>query len=84
MPARRPTTLLAERTHRCLYVVVAPGGGAMPCHAASPIPGSAFETVREHDLAWIRKQSERVDAFRGGAPEARVYCAMPAAHALAR
>jgi pyrroloquinoline quinone biosynthesis protein E len=50
-----------------VYIVVAPDGRVLPCHAASQITTLAFDTVREHDLAWIWEESAAFRAFRGDA-----------------
>ncbi|HWT21883.1 MAG TPA: pyrroloquinoline quinone biosynthesis protein PqqE [Solirubrobacteraceae bacterium] len=46
-------------------IVVAPNGEAMPCHAASTIPGLAFPDVRDHSLDWIWHESGAFRRFRG-------------------
>jgi pyrroloquinoline quinone biosynthesis protein E len=48
-----------------LYIVVAPDGRAMPCHAASQITSLTFDTVRERSLDWIWNESSAFRAFRG-------------------
>jgi pyrroloquinoline quinone biosynthesis protein E len=50
-----------------LYLVVAPDGRVLPCHAASDITTLAFDTVRERSLAWIWEESAAFRAFRGDA-----------------
>jgi pyrroloquinoline quinone biosynthesis protein E len=49
------------------YVVVAPDGVALPCHAARSISSLAFENVAERPLAWIWRESASFRAFRGEA-----------------
>src|SRR3954467_10136034 len=46
-------------------ILVAPNGEAMPCHAASTIPGLEFPNVREHSLGWIWNESDVFGRFRG-------------------
>src|ERR671935_453940 len=46
-------------------IVVAPNGEALPCHAASTIPGLYFPNVREHPLEWIWSESDAFARFRG-------------------
>ena len=46
-------------------ILVAPNGEAMPCHAASTIPGLEFPNVREHSLGWIWNESDVFSSFRG-------------------
>ena len=48
-----------------VYIVVAPDGTALPCHAATSIPGIAFDSVRERSLRWIWEESPGFAAFRG-------------------
>jgi PqqA peptide cyclase len=48
-----------------VYIVVAPDGRVMPCHAASQITSLHFDNVREHSLAWIWEESSAFRAFRG-------------------
>jgi pyrroloquinoline quinone biosynthesis protein E len=50
-----------------LYIVVAPNGQALPCHAASSITSLSFPSVREHSLDWIWHESPGFQAFRGDA-----------------
>ncbi|MDQ3809107.1 MAG: pyrroloquinoline quinone biosynthesis protein PqqE [Chloroflexota bacterium] len=50
-----------------LYIVVAPDGRALPCHAASEIKTLTFDNVRERSLQWIWEESSGFNAFRGDA-----------------
>lgn len=50
-----------------VYIVVAPDGTVLPCHAASSIAQLSFPTAREHDLRWIWEESPGFNAFRGDA-----------------
>jgi PqqA peptide cyclase len=47
------------------YIVIAPDGRAMPCHAASQITSLTFDNVREKSLGWIWEESSAFRAFRG-------------------
>jgi pyrroloquinoline quinone biosynthesis protein E len=47
------------------FINVTPSGTVLPCHAAASIPGLAFETVRERDLASIWRDSAAFNRFRG-------------------
>ena len=47
------------------YVVVAPDGTALPCHAARSIVGLEHESVLERPLSWIWNDSPSFNAFRG-------------------
>lgn len=47
------------------YLVVAPDGRTMPCHAASQITTLSFDNVREHSVRWIWEESSAFRAFRG-------------------
>jgi pyrroloquinoline quinone biosynthesis protein E len=46
-------------------IVVAPNGDALPCQAASTIPGLEFANVRERPLEWIWNESDAFARFRG-------------------
>ena len=47
------------------YIVVAPDGRALPCHAASQITTLNFDNVRDHSLEWIWEESSAFRAYRG-------------------
>jgi pyrroloquinoline quinone biosynthesis protein E len=49
------------------FIVVSPGGLALPCHAAHTIPGLVFERVTARPLAEIWQRSAGFAAFRGEA-----------------
>jgi pyrroloquinoline quinone biosynthesis protein E len=49
------------------YLTVNPVGEVLPCPTASSIPGLRFENVRDHALAWIWRESEIFNRFRGEA-----------------
>jgi pyrroloquinoline quinone biosynthesis protein E len=61
----------AERPKACMggwgrqIIVVAPDGRALPCHAASGLPGFAFPNVREASLREIWESSDAFNRFRG-------------------
>ena len=46
-------------------IVIAPDGEALPCHAASTIPGLEFPNVRDHPLGWIWAEADAFNRFRG-------------------
>jgi pyrroloquinoline quinone biosynthesis protein E len=48
-------------------MLITPRGDAMPCHAASVIPGLRFENVREKSVSEIWNSSEAFQKFRGEA-----------------
>lgn len=48
-----------------VYILMTPDGRALPCHGATQIPDLEFVGVRQHDLAWIWRQSPIFNAFRG-------------------
>jgi pyrroloquinoline quinone biosynthesis protein E len=50
-----------------VYVVVAPGGQALPCQAAWQIETLEFSSVRDHSLEWIWTESPAFAAYRGDA-----------------
>jgi len=47
------------------YVVVAPDGTVLPCHAARSIAGLEHENVLERSLSWVWSNSSSFNAFRG-------------------
>ena len=47
------------------YIVVTPDGLALPCQAARSIESIPFESVREHSLERIWRESAAFNAFRG-------------------
>jgi pyrroloquinoline quinone biosynthesis protein E len=63
----------AKRPKACMggwgrqVIAVAPDGRALPCHAASGLPGLAFPNVRDHSLREIWQGSEAFARFRGTA-----------------
>jgi pyrroloquinoline quinone biosynthesis protein E len=46
-------------------MLITPEGKALPCHAASVIPGMQFENVNEKNLLQIWEDSDSFRAFRG-------------------
>jgi len=46
-------------------MLIAPDGSALPCHAASVIPGLSFENVKKQSLREIWEQSDAFRKFRG-------------------
>jgi pyrroloquinoline quinone biosynthesis protein E len=48
-------------------MLITPSGEALPCHAATVIPGLQFENVKEKSLAEIWQKSEAFQKFRGEA-----------------
>jgi len=49
------------------FLVVAPDGLVLPCHAAHTLPGLTFDNARERPLADIWRHSAAFGAFRGEA-----------------
>jgi len=49
------------------FIVVAPDGLVLPCHAAHTLPGLAFDNARDKPLAEIWQSSSGFGAFRGEA-----------------
>ncbi len=47
------------------FMVIAPDGSALPCHAATTIPGMAFASVRDRSLADIWRDDPAFTRFRG-------------------
>jgi pyrroloquinoline quinone biosynthesis protein E len=62
----------ADRPRACMdgwgrrFVVVAPDGAVLPCHAARSLP-LAFEGVRDGPLARVWREGKAMQAFRGEA-----------------
>ncbi len=48
-----------------IFLTIAPDGTALPCHAAGQLPGLSFPNVRDHSVAWIWKESDDFNKFRG-------------------
>lgn len=48
-------------------MLIDPAGKAMPCHAASVIPGLVFENIQAQPLDWIWRESVAFQKFRGEA-----------------
>ena len=48
-----------------VFLTIAPDGSALPCHAASSLPGLSFPNVREHSVREIWYDSEAFNHFRG-------------------
>ena len=63
----------AERPKACMggwgrqVIVVTPDGRALPCHAASTLPGFTFDNVRDRSLSDIWEKSDAFTKFRGTA-----------------
>jgi PqqA peptide cyclase len=61
----------SDRPRACMdgwgrrYMVVAPDGRVLPCHAAHTLPGLKFESVVDQPLADIWKSSDAFTRFRG-------------------
>ena len=49
------------------FIVVAPDGLVLPCHAAHTIPGLVFDNAKDRSLAEIWRSSTGFGAFRGEA-----------------
>jgi PqqA peptide cyclase len=47
------------------YIVVAPDGVVLPCHAARGLPGLEFDNVTSRPLSFIWAESPSFNAFRG-------------------
>jgi pyrroloquinoline quinone biosynthesis protein E len=46
-------------------LTVAPDGLVLPCPTAGSIGGLRFDSVRDHDLGWIWRESDAFNAYRG-------------------
>jgi PqqA peptide cyclase len=49
------------------FIIVAPDGLVLPCHAAHTLPGLAFDNAKDRSLAEIWRSSAAFEAFRGEA-----------------
>ncbi|MGB6429376.1 MAG: pyrroloquinoline quinone biosynthesis protein PqqE [Candidatus Acidiferrales bacterium] len=49
------------------FMLIAPNGDALPCHAAKVIPGLGFDNVRERSVGEIWEKSEAFRKYRGEA-----------------
>jgi pyrroloquinoline quinone biosynthesis protein E len=49
------------------FIVVAPDGLVLPCHAAHTLPGLVFDNAKDRPLAEIWRSSSAFGAFRGEA-----------------
>jgi len=47
------------------FLVIAPDGVALPCHAARMLPGLEFPSVRQRPLDWIWHDSPAFNRYRG-------------------
>ena len=58
------------------FMLIDPAGRALPCHAATTIPGMSFDNVRDRTLANIWTRSAAFERFRGTAwmPEPCASC----------
>lgn len=60
-----------QRPKPCLHgwasrsLTVNPRGDVLPCQAANSIPDLSFDNVRAHSLAWIWRESDAFNRFRG-------------------
>ncbi len=48
-----------------IFLTVTPDGTALPCQAARQLPGLKFPNVKDHDVAWIWRDSPGFNRFRG-------------------
>ncbi len=48
-----------------VFLTICPDGTAVPCHAASTLPGLSFPNVRNHNIEYIWNDSEDFNKFRG-------------------
>ena len=48
-----------------IFLTIAPDGSALPCHAASQLPGLSFPNVKDHSIDWIWNESPDFNKFRG-------------------
>lgn len=48
-----------------IFLTIAPDGSALPCHAATSLPGLTFPNVRDHSIEQIWHESDAFNRFRG-------------------
>jgi pyrroloquinoline quinone biosynthesis protein E len=48
-----------------VFLTIAPDGTALPCHAASELPGLTFPNIRDRSIEWIWNESQDFNQFRG-------------------
>ena len=48
-----------------VFLTISPDGTAVPCHAASTLPGLSFPNVKDHSIEYIWSDSEDFNKFRG-------------------
>ena len=48
-----------------LYLVISPNGQVLPCHGATQITTLSFDSVQDHSLDWIWRESKAFRLFRG-------------------
>ncbi len=48
-----------------IHITISPDGTVLPCPVASTIEALHFESVRDHPLGWIWRESPAFNAFRG-------------------
>ena len=48
-----------------VFLTISPDGTAVPCHAASTLPGLTFPNVKDHSIEYIWNDSEDFNKFRG-------------------
>jgi PqqA peptide cyclase len=61
--ARYPKACMGGWGRRLM--LIDPSGQALPCHAAGVIPGMQFDSIRDHPLEWIWRESAAFQRFRG-------------------
>lgn len=48
-----------------IFLTIAPDGSALPCHAATTLPGLQFPNVRDYSIDAIWNESDAFNKFRG-------------------
>lgn len=48
-----------------IFLTIAPDGSALPCHAATTLPGLQFPNVRDYSIEAIWNESDAFNKFRG-------------------
>lgn len=47
------------------FFTISPSGRVLPCHAAETITGMQFDSLRDHSMAWLWRNSPAMNRYRG-------------------
>jgi pyrroloquinoline quinone biosynthesis protein E len=63
----------AETPKKCMggwaqsFFILSPSGKVLPCHAAESLTDLTFDSVRDHSLEWVWRESPALNLYRGTA-----------------